>query len=557
VKNVILLLTISLALLLSSPALAGTLEVPLAPVTQGPKPPQPGETIALDLAGAFEMALQRNLNLQVGRYRLAAADVGITKSAGFFDPALELSSTASQTESPAATDLEGAQIVSSRSAQFKADLMQRLPTGTAFSLSSTFRRSESNSARNFFNPYWSGDLSFGFQQPLLDGFGTVVNRSNIIIAYNSREQTLTGFELDVIKTLQDVETAYWNLIAARKVVEVREQSLELALRLLDETNERVKVGTSAPIDLVQSEATVADRRRALIYARNSAANAEDTLKAALGFDQPAEWMASIATSESFETDPITADLNQAIETALESRPEIRQQLLAIENREHSVKIARNAVMPNLDLSASYGYSGVGGNQLALIPETGQVVVVAPGGSRDAADQITNMDFPHWSVGLTMTMPLGNHDAKASLAQARYQLQQSKVELNALQQQITWEVRRAVRGLDDGVAAVDAAIAASEMSRRNVEAEQTKFDNGLSTNYQVLQIQEDLDAALLSELQARIDYRLAILGMRINTGTYLEAFGIEIADPEDPDEPHGWWGKVEWLKFVDIDQAINR
>jgi outer membrane protein TolC len=552
-----MLLTISLALLLSLPALAGNLKVPLAPVTHGPKPPQPGETIALDLARAFEMALQRNLSLQIGRYQLASADVGITRSAGFFDPALELDSTASQTESPAATDLEGAQIVSSRSANFSASLMQRLPTGTAFSLSSNFRRNESNSARNYFNPYWTGDLTFGLQQPLLDGFGTLVNRSNIIIAYNSREQTLASFELNVINTLRDVETAYWVLIAARKTVEVREQSLELALRLLDETNERVKVGTSAPIDLVQSEATVADRRRALIYARNNAANAEDTLKAALGFDLPAEWMASIETTESFESDPISADLREAIETALENRPEIRQQLLDIENREHSVKIARNAVMPNLDLTASYGYSGVGGNLLVEDPDTGEIMFVIPGGSGDAADQIKNMDFPHWSVGLKMTIPIGNHDAKASLAQARYQLQQSKVELNALQQQITWEVRRAVRALDDGVAAVDAAIAASEMSRRNVEAEQTKFDNGLSTNYQVLQIQEDLDAALLSELQARIDYRQAILGMRINTGTYLEALGIEIADPEDPNEPHGWWGKIEWLKFVDLDHAVNR
>ncbi len=310
------------------------------------------------------------------------------------------------------------------------------------------------------------------------------------------------------------------------------------------------MGTSAPIDLVQSEAGVASRLQELIWARNAASNAEDALKALLGFDQPAEWTTRIETTEPYAVEAASTDLAGAITTALEGRTEIEQKQLDLAYRALNVELARNAVMPQLNLDGSYGYRGIGGEG-----ESGGIAI--NGGFSDSARQIRDRDYPHWTLGASVALPLGNHDAKSTLVQRRFELERSRVSLDALRQQIVHEVRQAVRAMDDGAAAIEAAVASRQFAQRNLEAEQTKFANGLSTNYQVLQIQEDLAVAQLAELNARISYRKAMAGYRVATGTLLQFAGVTIADPTAPEPAHDYWGDVKWLRFVDLRQALGK
>ena len=156
------------------------------------------------------------------------------------------------------------------------------------------------------------------------------------------------------------------------------------------------------------------------------------------------------------------------------------------------------------------------------------------------------------MGVQLTVPIGNNEAKARLAQRRYETQQGNVQLNALKQEITRQVRFAVRALYDGAAAVEAATASMVLAERNVEAEQTKFDNGLSTNFQLSQIQEDLANAQLALIRAHLDYRKAMVGYREATGTLLDHLNVKILDPGAPEKtPHDFWKDVEWLQFEDF------
>ncbi len=551
--------TLAAFLLMVMTTLAGAqqIEVPALPETVPPAPAAPQGELSLALHDAYALALTRNLDLQVGRYDLAAAQAGILQSVGIFDPKLDLGINGDYTKSPAATQLAGAQITESRNTGFSLGLSQLLPSGTTYSVNTRFNRSETNSTFFFLNPRWASDITLQVTQPLLNGFGTTVNRSGLVIARNSREQTAVGLTLSVIGTVQQVENAYWDLVAARKAVEVKEQSLELAQRLLEETKERVRVGTSAPIDLVQSEAAVAARRQELITARNAAADAEDALKSVLGFDQPEEWTVHIETRDELAIEPLEVDLDTAIQAALDRRPEIHRQMLAIEALRLNVDLAKNATLPRLDLAGSYGFAGLGGDLTVRDPQTGAVLDTIPGGFDDAVRQLRDLDFPHWTVGVTFSLPLGNNDAKAKLAQRRYELEKGLVQLQALKQQVILEVRRAVRGLEDGAASIDAAVASTRLAQRNLDAEHTKFANGLSTNYQVLQIQDDLAQAQLTELNARVAYRKALVAYEMATGTLLEKDGIRIADPGSPDVPHDFWGSVKWLQLSDLKTAANR
>ncbi len=525
------------------------LQTPAFPLELPPPAEEPPKKVKLSLREAYSMALERNLNLQIGRYEIATATTSIFEKTGTFDPALRSSIEGDWTKSPAATQLAGAVVNEGRNTRYDLGLNWLLPSGTNLDVDLNAGRSETNSQFFFVNPRWAAGLKFSLQQPLLNGFGTLVNRAPIIIARNSRDQSISQFAATVISTLKDVENAYWDLVAARWAVKVRQQSLELAQKLLDETRQRVKIGTSASIDLVQSEATVAARQQEVIAARNAADNAEDALKAVLGFDQPSEWNVHIETADPLETKKFLPDLRASIDEALDSRPEVHQELLALEAIKLNIKVTRNGTLPRLDLKATYGWSGLGGNVTIRDPETGEPIGVLPGGINDAFRQLRDRDFPGWTLGVNFSMPLGNNAARARLAIQRFALEKEATRLQALRQQIIQQVRVAVRALQDGAANIDAAHASRIAAERNAEAEETKFKNGLSTNFQVLKVQDDLAKAQLTEIQAHAVYRKAIVGYLAATGTLLDREKVAIVDPGQPGIPHDFWTKVRWLQMA--------
>jgi outer membrane protein len=548
----LLALLVGALALLTNPIWSQTIDVSALPAPIPGAPTTTGGILPLDLEDAYQLALARNLDLVVGRYNIAVADSSIHTSTGIFDPNFLFGVNGDFTRSPSATVLEGALVQESRNTRFGLTLDTLLPSSTYLRLDTGMDRGATNSEFFFINPRYAADVSLALRQPLLRDFGSLVTRQGIVVARNVRDRTAETFEIAVVGVLQQVEEAYWNLVASRRAVDVSVQSLELAQRLLGETDERVKVGTSAPIDLVQSETGVATRRQNLIAAGNLAANAEDALKAVLGFDAPEEWLTEIETTEAYEFAPMDIDLRQAIDTALAQRPEIRRKLLELEQLEYDIRLARNRVLPSLDLEASYGWGGIGGDARIDEDDDGTIDVIIPGGPGDAWDQVGNLDFPHWRLGIQFGIPIGNNEAQGLLAERRFEHQRGTIELNALRQQIIREVRVAVRALEDGKALVEASLSARDLSERNLEAEETKFDNGLSTNYQVLEIQEDLAQAQLSLIRAYLDYRKANIGYRVATGTLLDFLDVDIVDPGSPDVPHDYWKNVKWLQFDDFE-----
>jgi outer membrane protein TolC len=214
-------------------------------------------------------------------------------------------------------------------------------------------------------------------------------------------------------------------------------------------------------------------------------------------------------------------------------------------------------MPTLDLVAGYGWSGVAGTTTIRDPDSNEILFQNRTSFPDSWQQIVDTDFPNWRLGLQFGIPLGNNEAQGRLAQRRFELQRGQVLMTALKQDIISQVRFAVRALEDGAASVEAAVASQELAARNLEAEQTKFDNGLSTNFQVLQIQEDLAEAELALIRAYLNYRKANIGYRVATGTLLDFLDVDIVDPGQPDIPNDYWKDVEWLQFEDVTTSKNQ
>ncbi len=531
VKQTTTLLAAALLVVSAGIGYAAELDVSALPTEVTGPPVVEGDVLELDLIGAYQMALARNLSLHVNRYDLAVADSGARGTKGIFDPFLWANFNLDSTTAPTSSILEGANVFESDNMRFGLGVSQLTAIGTEIGASWTSLRGETNSEFYFLNPRWDASLNLTISQPLLNGFGKVPTKASIIIAGILREQTAVGFEVEVIRLLADVELAYWELVATRQAIAVTQQSLDLAVQLLEETRQRVEVGTSAPIDMVQSEATVANRSQELIYAYNAAANAEDSLKGFLGFDLPHEWLVRIETTDPYEVEAELPDLNESIEIALQKRPAIIRQELELERLDTNVKVAKNAALPTLDLTGSYAWGGVSGTTTIEDPDTGEPITVREGWG-DAAEQVFNFDFPRWTFGLTYSVPIGNRRAEEALVARRYERDRSAVELAFLKQEITRQVRFAVRALEDGAAAIDAAVAARRLAERNLEAEETKFDNGLSTNFQVSEIQRALADAQFAEIRARVNYRKAMATYYAATGNFLEAKNVQIIDTEE-------------------------
>lgn len=503
-----------------------------------------GSEMRLTLRDAIEMALAHNIDLEVSRLSLASSRKAIVAATGIFDPLVELSFQEAQTTSPATSVLEGAQVVKTKRRTFDVGFSQRFATGAGIAVSWNNRRDETNSTNYFLNPSYNAGFSLDFTQPFLAGFGTDVNRAGIEIARRNRDISDLEFRRIVISTIQQVEDAYWNLVYTRENLAVARQSLKLAQDLLDQTRTRVRIGTSAPIDIVQSEATVAAREQDIILAENAVDAAADLLKQLMGFQDAEDWKARVVAVDDLETSPHSVDLDEAIDTALAKRVELAQSTLSSEVSEINLVTAHNAVKPKLDLVARYGYAGVGGN--IINTSTGEII--ARGGWGDALQQITDRDFNYWTAGVNFSIPLGNNQAKATLAQRRFELSSAQQRLAAARQGVIAEVRGAVRGLDAGLNLIAASVKARELAERNLDAEQKKFANGMSTNYQVLQIQEDLATAQVTELQSRVAYRQALVAYEVAAGDLLEAMGVSLAQSETEREPHRFLSNVEWLRY---------
>ncbi|MEZ5313047.1 MAG: TolC family protein [Thermoanaerobaculia bacterium] len=405
---------------------------------------------------------------------------------------------------------------------------QLLPTGGVAGITFGNGKFETNSQFSLLNPQFTSGLDFSLTQPLLRGFGRSATEYGIEVANLNSDISRQQFEAQLTSLVQRVSNAYWNLVAARYELVVAEESLALAKELHDNNQVRVDVGTLAPLELVSSEAGIATREEAIIRARGVIGDAEDLLFFFLNIDQGDAWSLSIVPDTEAKMDAVEVDLDDSIRTALAARPETATQELQIRTLELDQAFLKQDARPRLDLKAGYGLNGLGGDVL-IRDANGNVIGTASGGWSDALDQVTGWDFPGWSIGLEFGMPLPNRTAKARAAIAGLALEEGKLAQSELELRITTEVRAAVRGIETAREQLESAEVSRRLAEKNLDAERRKYDNGLSTNFQILQIEEDLTAARSRLVTATTGYRQSLVSYYQAIGKLLENSSITIAD----------------------------
>lgn len=488
--------------------------------------------VLLTVEEAVRIALERNLSLMVERHRQEESELSLKQQFGIYDYNATIFAFANEENSPAASNLDGALIQISEFQQLDLGVNRLFSGGGRGRVDFNNSRRDTNSQFATLNPAHTVNLDFNWNQPLLRDFGSKTTNRGIRIARTNLSISRETFETQVTFVIQLVEDAYWTLVDANEQFIVAEESLGLAQQLHEQNRIRVEVGTLAPLELVQSEAGVATREEEIIRARGAIGDAEDRLRQLLNFDDNSNlWTAPIITETPAEMEPIEIDLAADIETALSRRPDLRSKRLSQGDLEEDIGYFRNQRKPRLDLDLTFGFNGLGGDVTDRDFLTGEIRGMSEGGYEDAIDQITDTAFEGWAVAVNAAIPVQNRFGKAAVALAEVGFERGAAELADQELGVRTDVRRLARFVDTARQARESARVSRRLEERNLEAEQKRHENGMSTSYRVLDIQEDLTQARQREVGTITSYRKAVVLYHQATGELIDMSGVMIVDAE--------------------------
>jgi len=488
--------------------------------------------VTLTLKDALRIALENNLELEAARVDpvIAAEQVLVNEAA--FDGTLQV--RADYDDSPQDLSIvnnvvNGAATPgfnNSKSVIGAVSWSDPLNFGGAYSVSFNPRAStrEGQQATEFsFQQSTFEDseapLLLSYEMPLLRGFGRMVNTENLVLSRTDADKSLETFRGEAIRVIELAEGAYWDVVAARAALRTAQLALNRAEDLLALNRKKVDVGTLAPIEITQAEAGVASREGDVIGAEVGLRNGEDVLRRLLNFsiDDPI-WSRAILTNDRPDFKPREIDLQEAIEVALQNRPEVINARRDLSKGELSAKVAKKNAWHELNLRAN------------VEPKTGtseQDIINTVLSGTQTIDTTTDSDGIRWSVGLTYSVPVRNRAARANKRISELQLRKAEIGLLNTEQSVRVDVRTAVRNLESGYELVEAQRKNVQLQNEKLDAEQKKFDNGMSTSFEVLTFQNDLAEAELGLIRAGLDYAKSLTAVERAKGTLLEARNLTI------------------------------
>ncbi len=488
----------------------------LSPALSGVSQPgaSSGALRELRLEEAVAIALEKNLDIQVARLEPQSVDFLV---AGFRNTYRPMASSTiglrDQYQLPTSS-LNGGTKVNNGTRTYNFGLAQNVNKwGGNYTVNWTNSRVETSNTFSTRNPSFTTNLVAAYTQPLLRGFRIDNTRQQLLINLINRDISEESARATITQTLANVRNAYWDLVFAQSAVDVAQRATELADKLVVDNQARVEVGTLAPLDIVQAQAEAATRRQNLAAAEATAQTAELTLKRFLvnGTDDPL-WRQTIRPVDLPSLGPAPSDIDGAIRKALAERTDVLSARKNLDSNDITLRYFKNQSLPSVDLNASYGAQGLGGTEIVRTGPLGNQTVTAiiPGGYGDALSVLRARDYPTWNVSMSMTYPIGGSQAEAQHARARLQRTQAMTRLRALEVQIAAEVANAALTVQSNLKRVEAATAARELAFKRLEAEQSRFEVGMTTNFFVVQAQRDLRDAQNTELRALADYRKSLV-----------------------------------------------
>jgi HAE1 family hydrophobic/amphiphilic exporter-1 len=470
------------------------------------------EALRLTLDDAVRRAVEHNPELAIVRLGPDVEAARVAESRSAYTPVFSTVLGRSSLAAPAANSLQGEGLDVDEWFS-TTGVRQRLPWGSGtWSVSWDTSRTSTNNPITTFDPSLQSGFELAFSQPLLRDRTIDFARQQYTIAKRNQQSSNLRFREAVVQTVAAVKDAYWTLKAARANVDVQQRSLDLALELARENKVRVDAGLIPPLDLVQAEAEVAQRRENLIRAHTLADDAEDALRRLIvDPDDLSFWRVRIDPVEQPTAVGAVPDVDEAVASALRARFDLARAGHELENARTSIEFFENQRLPDVRLETSYRGNGLAGTEFIRgdgFP--GSIIGRRSRGFGSALEQVFSSDYPAWSFGLSVSYPLGGSFEEASLARAEVERRQAEQRIASLRVQAAETVRRAGRRIRSTAERVEAARAGATLAEERLDAERKRFDAGLSTTFLVTQAQRDLLEAQVNLLRTTLEYESALV-----------------------------------------------
>jgi outer membrane protein TolC len=322
---------------------------------------------------------------------------------------------------------------------------------------------------------------------------------------------------------------YWDLVTFYQDLRAKRDELATAQALFEDNKKQVQIGTLAPIEVTRAEAQVYSSQQDLLVSQTNLLQQETVLKNALSKNGVASpYLADVHivpldTIEVPEKDDIKP-LDQLVAEAMAKRTEVLTQVLNVESQNRTLVGIKNGLRPSLSVFAELTNNGLSGAQGGLFDPLAAGLV---GGYNTLLGEVFGRDYPSYSAGISLNLPLRNRAAQADYATSVLQLRQTELQLQKQKNQVRVDVQNATVGLQQARARYDSAVKARILQQQTLDADKKKYTLGASTVFQVIQDQQTLSAAQTSEVEALANYSHARIAFDQAIGNTLEVNHVSI------------------------------
>ncbi|MDR3740021.1 MAG: TolC family protein [Terracidiphilus sp.] len=386
-----------------------------------------------------------------------------------------------------------------------------------------------------YSPELTSNFKATVTQHLLQGAGIWINNRFMYEANLNRRITDSTFRQQILSTVNQVENIYWVVVSAYEDVQAKQRALEQSTRVDNDTRKQLEIGTMAPLDVVNADSTVATDKQSLISSQSNLNYQQLVLKQAIArnLNDPELVAAPIIPTDRVNLDQLDEEKqlpDELAQIAFKNRPELEQAVLSIKKDEITLRGAKNALLPTLDVYAFYGANGVGGspNTACKFGST-SCAATSSSGYPDVLGNLVDGSSPDKGVGFKFSIPLRNRSAQADQARSLLEYRQAEMHLEQLYTQIKMQVAAQQFALTNDRAQVQAAIAARDYAKQSLDAEQKKLELGASTAANVLTQERNLANAENSLITANLTYAKDRALLYEVLATTLQHYGINLND----------------------------
>jgi outer membrane protein len=450
-----------------------------------------------------------------------------------FDPVLFLYANFAHNTSPQSnTFLTGTTSLIVENRTYVAQLSKYTDFGTYLQLSYNSQWNKFNSLSFNINPYSNATLDFQVSQNLLQGFGRPVLGREIRVSKNNEKVSDLQFKQQVITTISAVLNLYWDLVSFNQDLKARRDELATAQALFEDNKKQVQIGTLAPIEVTRAESQVYASQQDLLISQTNLLQQETVLKNALsrnGVASPTLAEVHVIPLDHIEVPPSDnlRPIDELVQEALSKRVEIAQDRVNIDSNKINLVGIKNGLKPSLQVFADVNNTGLSGPANVLGPDQVEPVPYLTGGYSNVLAQIFRRNFPSYSAGLSLNIPLRNRAAQSDYVTSALELRQSELTLQKAVNQVRVDVDNAVIGLRQARVRYDSAVKARILQQQTLDADKKKYTLGASTVFQVVQDQQTLATAESAETQALANYSHARIAFDQSLGTTLDVNHVSL------------------------------